>query len=642
MTSPNDDPEAAQREAAETLAEAKKESADLVAATPGRDTAAPTDTGEAPSPTLSDGESKAARMLKALRDDDIEVDEELLAKVQKAIHTLAKTLKIFRTYPRENTISINAIDELTNAFTKFLDRNESLELFVDRHELQWCGIPVYSETDQRTSFALRLDRDGVRRLVFHAGIEQKEVVGLLEALTTEIDEGSLEDDMVSLLREKQLSHVKVYVLDDLSSGEAGFDEGLVAASDSGDAPTHGTSRGSSSSSSPGPALAEDADDGGATQTALCSATKAKLQPLTDKHAMKLKIMTEREETYDLSEDLTDILFDILQSETHEETYVNAMKVLVELVMVNIRIASFGQAADVLGRLRALAATEEVDKGVRARLVERLQALADKTRMDTLIKTLRDLEGVDKGDLSRFLTMLPASAAPHLCELMDLERYDDIAQTAVKHLVKDNPKVLTPKLAGPNVETAKKVLAILEQLADDQLAPALLDPLTAAQDIVKEASVHLLTKLKGPTARQLLLNYVTADNPTLRKTALKGLGQSDGTAGPAAALRAHIAARDFSDRTLAEKKSLLTTLARLETYHALDVLGEILTRKKWFEKQTHADTRACAALALGEIDDDRARVLLEQHLSDKSEAVKTAARLALSKNQQTTATVGSRP
>ncbi|HUW56014.1 MAG TPA: hypothetical protein VMZ92_05220, partial [Planctomycetota bacterium] len=169
---------------------------------------------------------KGAQLIR--RKGAIKVDEALLAEVQHVVQELTKTLKIFRTYPRENTISVNAIDKLVQTFAEFLGKHEILELFVDRHELQWRDVVVYSEPDQRKSFALKLDRDGVRRMVFQQGIDRNEVVGLLEAFTTDIDEESLEDDLVTVLWDKQLSHVKVYVLDNMATEEV-FDEDLVDA-----------------------------------------------------------------------------------------------------------------------------------------------------------------------------------------------------------------------------------------------------------------------------------------------------------------------------------------------------------------------------------------------------------------------------
>jgi hypothetical protein len=564
--------------------------------------------------------------LDATTKEDIHVDEALLAEVREVVHTLAKTLKIFRTYPRENAASVHAVDELTRVFAEHLSRHQSLELFVERTELQWQGVPVYSESEQRKSLALKLDRNGVRRVEFHDGITRDEVVSLLEAITTEVDEGSLEDDLVTLLWEKQLSHVKVYVLDEMSTGEDAFDESLVSADEPTGAPREGASEGSPSRSTSGASWDGTPGEGVVLPT-LCAATKAKLHPLTEEQAAALHDMSLKEASHDISEDLTDVLFDVLRIETQEEVTSNVLKILIDLVMMYVKDGLFARSADILGQLRALAAGEDVDKEVRGRITQQMLSLADPSRIKTVVDTLREHGEINKAELGRFLTMLPAAAAGDLCHIMKLEAYSDVARSAIQHLVKDDPKVLTAKLAVSDVSMAKNVLSILEQVADTALTQAMFDPLMAAEIPVKLASVELLSKLKGRVARELLLSYVASPEATLRKAALKALGGLGEPQGPATALRTE-AGKNLDDRSLDEKKSLLMTLAKLEAHHAIVFLESILAERRWFEKPGHAETRACAALALGQIDDDRAREVLGRYVSDKAQAVRAATRLAL--------------
>ncbi|KPJ55018.1 MAG: hypothetical protein AMS16_04415 [Planctomycetes bacterium DG_58] len=562
-------------------------------------------------------------------DGDAKVDQALLGEVQHVVDELTKTLKIFYTYPRENTISIKAVDALVKTFGTYLRRHMTLELFVDRHELQWRGVPVYSELDHRKSIAVKLDRDGVRRLVFLEDINREEVVGLLEALTTEIDEESLEDDLVTVLWERQFAHVKVYVLDDFTA-EEGFDEDLLVASISEEVPQD-----VSSTASP-----EEEGGDASTQEAICAATKAKLPALSEQQTAAVEDMTEKEEAHDISADLSDILFDILQSNTEKQMQDNALKVLTGLVMMHVKGLSFSNAADILGQLRALAADDQLGKELRAEIVGHLQSLADENHMPVIIETLQEYENIDEAEISRFLTMLPAASAPDLCDMMEFPRYDAVVRAALKHLVKDDPAALTSKLAEPNVETAKKILGILESLAEPSLVKALVGPLAAAQIAVKIASIKLLERFKGLQARDLLLTYVAAGDTSLRKAALKALTGFDQVKGPAGPLRQQVRFKGFHNRTLEDKKNLLTTLARLESHHAIAFLEDILDEKRWFEKDSHAETRACAAFALGEIDNDRARTALERHLSESSAAVRIAARLALNRIGKPAAHVGS--
>jgi hypothetical protein len=216
--------------------------------------------------------------LRDLIQDTPEADPALLKEAQGVVDSLTKTIKIFQTYPRENTISITSVDNLTRSFCDYLDKHGSLEIFVNRHELLFQNAVVYSEKDPRRSLALKLDRDGVRRVLFYKGIARPEVVSLLETLTAPVNEESLDDDVVTLLWEKQLQHIKVFVLDDLVAGDQGrFDQNLLSGAnvDLSAAPKGGSSMGAASAA-PTQIKAEGMSGGQGDQHAVCEAVKHKI------------------------------------------------------------------------------------------------------------------------------------------------------------------------------------------------------------------------------------------------------------------------------------------------------------------------------------------------------------------------------
>ena len=236
-------------------------------------------------------------LLQGKSGDEPQVDPQHLAEVQETVNTIVKTLKVFRTYPRENSISIGAVDELTRCLQEHLAKRRTLELFVDRHELQWQGVPVYSESDQRKSLALKLDRDGVRRMVFSGGIDRKEVVSMLEVLSAETDSQSLTDDTVTLLWEKQLQHIRVYVLDEVGQNqESGFDQSLVdasapstpgASSQPGEEGTSARTHGSAAAGSPD-VFHQELATAAARLSTVCGTTKMKLAPITEHHHQTIR------------------------------------------------------------------------------------------------------------------------------------------------------------------------------------------------------------------------------------------------------------------------------------------------------------------------------------------------------------------
>ncbi len=169
----------------------------------------------------------------------------------------------------------------------------------------------------------------------------------------------------------------------------------------------------------------------------------------------------------------------------------------------------------------------------------------------------------------------------------------------------------------------------------ELVKALAPALPNADDAVKTASTKLLEKAKCSESRDLLLGFATSLNAGVRRAALRALSVGTTLSRQPTALRSETLARDFDQRSLDEKKMLFVALARVEGPLAARFLARILDQRKWFEKSARSETRACAAVALGEIEDDEAVAALERHVSDKSQTVRTAVGVALSHSRRST-------
>ncbi len=564
-------------------------------------------------------------------DDAAEVDPAILAEVQEVVSGLVKTAKIFRTYPRDNSISITAIDNLVQTFSDYLTRREELELFVQRHELLFQGAVVYSDADARKSFAMKLDRDGVRRVVFFQGIERTEVVGLLEVLTTEVGDDSLEDDVVTLLWDKQLQHVKVFVLDDLASGEGGYDPGLMGAGElkGTDAPPPAAESGNTTTV-PSPTGMDALRAELTGQVAVCEMAKSKVKPLSEQDSAALLATTQAEETHNIGEDLASILTEVLMTETEDEVYTNAAKLLVDLAVNEVKRASLGPAAEILTRMKSAAASSDYSPAARTRIGEQFAAILAPAPMTAIGDALRVHDNLNAQDVERLLRALPTGAIPALAAMLEITHYEKQVVAALRALVKDDPAQLVPMVGKGRVATAKKLLDVLAPYASPGLVTMLSGPLASCEDAVKAASVGLVASVKCQASRDILTAYATSLNATLRRETLRALALWDGPTAPATPLRSEVASKDFDERSLDEKKMFFAALAKLEGRHAVEYLESIATQRKWFEKPSRTETRACAALGLGEVAEESADAALDRIALDRAETVATAARVALSK------------
>ncbi|GEM_PF-2678126 len=581
---------------------------------------------------------KTQEFLEDLEDAAVQEDcaetsaTEAARAIREFFSEIIRTIKILRTYPRDNSISISAVDRLTEMFQKHLEERGELEVFVDRHRLI-CGTEtVHEDENIRRSIPLKLDRAGVRRLVFLPGIERKELLDLLDVLLAEIDEKSLQDDMATLMWEKQFTHIKIYVLDELTEDEQ-FDEGKL------DKAVPGLSRrGTEAEPLPNQQLARE-DVGpqlierGKQLAAACLKTKSKLAPTTPEEMEYLRHELEQQDTCDVSKDLADILFEIISRNREDGTSSHVRKVLGQLVVMRMRAGDFTGSALLLEQIKELAKRPDMD----AEQAKHLEELLNEVFTEDHVEEIRDiLIANPDAALSRLEILahyFPQLALHRLAGLLTLERDQTDVEEVLERIFAGRVYLLTEPLETGDDLLQARVMNLIEELAQEEDVEALSGVIGKLKGQTRERMVQVIARFRGEAAREMLQQLVSHEDASIRRTAIKALEAFSGGMNIMAA-RTQIASKDFDKRSLEEKKGLLKALAQGGDTQALETLKQIIENKGWFEKPEHLETRGCAVLALGETGRAEARPALETYTRDRSESIRAAAQLALSRLHET--------
>jgi hypothetical protein len=82
------------------------------------------------------------------------------------------------------------------------------------------GKPIYESTETRESLAFLLYKDGVREIRFLRGLEDQEILDLLDVLRRGEQASRLEDDIVTLLWQKEFAHISYYATDEFMESNA--------------------------------------------------------------------------------------------------------------------------------------------------------------------------------------------------------------------------------------------------------------------------------------------------------------------------------------------------------------------------------------------------------------------------------------
>jgi len=235
-------------------------------------------------------------------------------------------------------------------------------------------------------------------------------------------------------------------------------------------------------------------------------------------------------------------------------------------------------------------------------------------------------------ISRVLLGMGDRAAPALIDTAqdstDLDSLQSIADSLSQ--LKSDP---LPRIAArfqQELETFQLVnlIRLIGLVGDESSAPFLATPLESEDGEVRAETIHVLGRLGGKQALQMLLNESAELDVSMRSAAVRELGR----------FHDYQAVRRFLEIVAPKKKGELAedntvmisacrSLGELRVRQAVAVLSEIARAGRRHE--AHPETvRAVAAAALGMIGDEDAVNALKHLLKDSSMLVRSTAKKAL--------------
>ncbi len=127
-----------------------------------------------------------------------------------ALRALARASRSYLIYDAGNQAVRGFIEEVRGRFERYFAAHGDMDLVVRPHELLLDGEAVYLERDRERSLALRLFRDGVRKLCLARETDWGELSRLLEILSIRFVGVRLnEDDIVTLMWKAGFVHIRV-------------------------------------------------------------------------------------------------------------------------------------------------------------------------------------------------------------------------------------------------------------------------------------------------------------------------------------------------------------------------------------------------------------------------------------------------
>ena len=489
----------------------------------------------------------------------------------------------------------------------------------------WEGISVYSQPSKSESVAWVLFKDGVRSLALEQGVEEEEIVGLLEVIKQAQNlPKDAADDLLTLLWEQDFQKVR-YTAVELGA------EGVVPLQPSEDGWVRGAAPEAEETKGK---IAEDTRDV-ETPSGIVKIDEfdGTLYFLDESELKYLQAEIEREYSKDLPGNVLAMLFDLLELQTYTAVRAELISITENFIPYLLGAGDFHSVAYLLRELRAiLERARELLPEQRKEIQEIPARLSQGEVLGQLLQSLDEaLVTPTEEDLSELFGELRPKALQSVLEWLPQLSNESIREPlerAALRLASAHPDQVVQTLEGAEESVLLTTVRLVSRLKLSPFVPALGALLDRDELEVRKEAAAGLAAMNSPGAMKELERAIDDQDPNVRVVAVRALAER-GHRAALAKVEAAVNGKWLKNAELTEKTAFFEAYGLLAGSAGIAALRPMLETKGLLRRKEDPETRACAAMALGKIGDEEAQAVLKVAASEeKDPLVKNAINRAL--------------
>jgi hypothetical protein len=532
--------------------------------------------------------------------------------------TLGKAVRAHQLYLPNNPVYQRAIEQLRAAFHALWAETDQLTLAITESELRWEGRVVASEPTKSESLAWLLYKDGLRELTFVRGFEADELDRLLTLLQRVKRAAPDEDDLLTLLWEQDFVNLRYQFVEFAPEGI-----GAIETHDS-----YGVERqidvqgveAAAEETPPAPGIVSMKE------------FDSTVYFLDEQEIEFVRAALQQEYQEDLPRNVLSVLFDLFERQAAEAVRVEIIETL-EHLMLHFLAAGDYRAVAFLVRESLVACERAVDLDDRSRTgMKRVPAeLGTPEVLGQLLQTIADAPAPPGPEELDALFEVLGGAAMETVLRWTVHLPTGVLRTALERaatrLASMNVSELVRLIGHSDREVAVEAARRAGELRSPGAAPALGRLMTVNDTPLRLAAAQALAEIASPGALQHLERAVEDPDRDVRIVAVRVLGNR-GHRAALPKLEQQVRGADLKDADLTEKMAYYEAYGSLAGERAVSHLDDTLNGKGLFGRREDAETRACAAMALGRIGTGAALEALRKAAQDKEMIVRNAVQKAL--------------
>jgi hypothetical protein len=516
--------------------------------------------------------------------------DEGVKSAKSLIQTFLQAIKSYRIYESEHPILPKFLERLRNDFEHYFKESDCFSLQVGERRLFYRGKPVYESQDVKESLSFLFFKDGVREIRFYKGLDIGEIGDFLAVIRRSDSVNRFEDDLVTLLWEKDFSHIHFTTADE-----------YLELSLSGIPPREGALQAAGDFSEAAEGEGSWEKDGGSIrleQVLHPSPGQSLVQAcqLTPGEAEEISREAQKEQRSGLLiGDLIEILLHLGEDMDAYENMISYFERVIHSLLEQKKIEKvvviFRQLHDTLESIALK------DKQIFA-IRRILETASGSKSIDLLRKSASGDEGLQADILLAYLSYVTNQAADPLCRsLVDSPSamWTNAVSETITRLSRPDFEPLTRFLSSPEPALVLQVLAILTRIAEPAVVKYLA-PLVGNRDIKVREQVLQMVGQFGAAGRDLVLRFLADPVPEIRAKASLALARI-GHEWAVKPLLEVVLSDSFWKRPYDEKASFLRALGETGAKEVIPVLHTIAKKPRWFQRSKWKEMRPCAIHSL---------------------------------------------
>ena len=531
-----------------------------------------------------------------------EASEEGVKSAKALVQTFLQTVKGYRLYESNHPILLKFLERLKKDFDNYFEEFPSFSLQIGEHRLFYHGNVVYESQDIKESLAFAFFKDGVREIRFHKGLDLKEILDFLNVVRKSDLVNRMEDDLVTLLWEKDFSHISFTTIDEFLEKSGTFvpatEEDLMNGMELKGTEADGYQESTDTAQAEGFNILTDDNlkkainpSPGQSLVDACQLAAEEVEKINREVSQE----HQPEHLYVLVDSLIEILLHLGED---MDAYENMISFFERINQNLLDQGEVGKAVEILKKFKGTM-EDMVLKDKQIFAIRRiLEGATSQPSVKLLGKAMLGDGETNSESILQYLPFLTDKAILPLCLLLgELEspKRKKVVSDLLVILAREDITPLLKFLSDRNSLLVCHILTILGKIGNPSTLKYL-GNLTGHSDLkVREETLQVLVKF-GEKGKDLIQRFLKDPAPEVRGKASIALAR---------AVRVHavkplteiILSEDFHKRDYEEKVYFFKALGETGSKEAIPVLEQIAKKKNWFKKAKWEEMRICATNTL---------------------------------------------